>query len=154
MNTVYTSASDVAAQIIGRVAAIRRDAGFETDIGATVFDGNLAVNDGDVPCVSVIEGADDVSDAPGRVPVWNVGQAFVLAGYTRCSSVAASDTARAIANDLKRAIFTTNGKPDATLGGKVLQVHYRGKNIAPSADGAAIVMATVEIGVQYVDQIT
>lgn len=152
--TVYTTSEAVAGEIAARMALITKENGFETDIGKTAFEGRIAVNDDDVPCVSVIEGDDSVISTPGRVALWKLEQNYALVGYSECDPAHPGRTARAIIRDLKRAVFKTNGKADATFGGKVLEVHYKGRNIGPRADGAAIVMAIVEIAVVFIEQVT
>lgn len=153
MSNVYTNASQIAADIEARVKAITKANGYETDIGTTVFRGKIAVNDEDVPCTSIIEGLDTVQDTPGRITRWSIDQAYALVGYEHCDPAAPNDTAHAIIRDLKRAMFITNGQPDATLGGKVRKVSYKGRNIAPRADGQSIVMGIVEFGVEYVESL-
>jgi hypothetical protein len=89
--------------------------------------------------------------APGRAALWKIEQRYALVGYAPCDPAAPNATARAIIRDLKRAMFKTNGKAEATFGGKVLHVEYKGRNIAPRVDGVAIVMAVVEIVVSYAE---
>lgn len=152
--TVHTSAEEVAGEILARMAAIRIANGYETEIGTTVFDGRIAVNDQDVPCVSVIEGTDNVLSTPGRAALWKVEQTYSLVGYAPCDPASPNVTARAIIRDLKRAIFKSNGKADATFAGKVLEIHYKGRNVGPRADGVAIVMSIVEIAVVYAESLS
>lgn len=150
---VYTNATQIAAEIEARIAQIRVANGYETDIGATVYRGKIAVNDDDVPCCSIIEGLDTVEGTPGRSSQWKISQAYALVGYAQCDPAHPNDTAHAVIRDLKRAIFKTDGKADATFGRKVLQVEYSGRNIGPRADGMSIVMGIVEISVQYVESL-
>jgi hypothetical protein len=151
--TVFTNSDAIAADIKARVAQITKANGYETDIGLTIFDGRTAVNDEDVPCTSIIEGADTVKSTPGRSAAWKIEQLYVLVGYAPCDPDAPNAAARAVIRDLKRAIFKTNGKPDATFGGKVLEIEYRGRNIGPRADGVPIVMGIVEIAVVYAESL-
>jgi hypothetical protein len=152
--TVYTTATEIAAEIEARVGQIRTANGFATDIGATVFRGRIAVNDEDVPCVSIIEGTDSVLSTPGRAALWKIEQHYALVGYVPCDPANPNDAAHALITDLKRAIFKTNGKADATFGGKVLEIHYKGRNIGPRADGAPIVMGIVEIAVVFAESLS
>lgn len=153
MSDVYNSAEQVAADIEARVLAIRTASGAETNIGASVFMGKIHVGDDEVPCASVLEGGDQVLSTPGRASVWQVEQEYALVGYAACDPARPNDAAHAMIRDFKRAIFFTDGKPDTTLGGKVRAVHYRGRKIGPRADGQAIVMALVEVAVEYVDKL-
>lgn len=153
MTTPFTSAHEVAAEVSARIAQILTANGYETDIGTTVFEGRIAINDEDVPCISVIEGTDTVLSTPGRSALWKIEQRYALVGYAPCDPDAPNTAARAMIRDMKKAIFKTNDKPDATFGGKVLEIHYKGRNIGPRPDGAAIVMAIVEIAVVFVESL-
>lgn len=151
--TVHTNAEEVSQEIRTRIATISVANGFESDIGVSVFDGRIAVNDSDVPCASVVEGTDDVLSTPGRAALWKVEQHYTLVGYSPCDPAHPNAKARAIIRDLKRAIFKTNGKADATFGGKVLEIHYKGRNVGPRADGVGIVMGVISISVIYAESL-
>jgi hypothetical protein len=151
--SVYTSADEIVAELKARLAQITKANGFETDIGVTTFEGRVQVNDEDVPCSSIIEGDDTLITSPGRSALWKLDQNYVLVGYAQCDADNPGTTARAIIRDLKRAVFRSNGKADATFGGKVLEVNYRGRNIGPRADGVGIVMGLIEIAVVYVESL-
>lgn len=153
MTTIYKDAEAVAGEIEGRVAQIAVANGFETDIGTRIFHGRVAVNDDEPPCTSIIEGDDTIQGTPGRSAVWKVEQVYALVAYAPCDPAHPNQAAHKIIRDLKRAIFKTNGKPDATFGGKVLEVHYKGRHIAPRADGVAVVMAIVEIAVVFAESL-
>lgn len=153
MTTILNSAEAIAQEIERRVALITTANGFETDIGATIFQGRVAVNDDEPPCVSIIEGNDTVHGTPGRSAVWKIEQVYALVGYVLCDPAQPNTAAHRVIRDLKRAIFKTNGKPDATFGGKVLELHYKGRHIAPRADGVAVVMAIVEIAVVFAESL-
>lgn len=153
MSVVFTDPNDVSAEIKARIEAIPSSAGHLTDVGASVYEGRVHVDDDLVPCTSIIEGTDRVDSQPGRAALWKIAQKYVLVGYDKCDPANPNVKAREIIKDLKRAIFSTNGKPDARLGGKVLEVNYLGRNIGPRADGAAIVMAYIEIEVVYAEHL-
>lgn len=150
---VYTNAQEVSDEVAARLAQITIANGYETNIGATIFEGRLDVNDADVPCASMIEGNDTVHTAPGRSALWKVEQRYGLVGYATCDPSRPNAAAHAMLRDLKRAMFKTNGKADATFGGKALHVEYKGRNIAPRADGAPIVMAILEIAVVFAESL-
>ena len=154
--SVYVTADEVAAEIETRLARITPANGFVTDIGTSIFHGKIAVNDEDVPCVSIVEGVDNVRPASEsqRFARVHVDQQYTLIGYAPCDPANPNVKAREMIRDLKRAIFgDANGQADAKWGGKVRQGSYRGRNIGPRADGAAIVMAYIEIEVEYAEDL-
>lgn len=154
MSQVYTSADEVAAEVAARAATIRTSNGFESELGAKVLDGVVKVDDDMIPCLSIVEGADQVQNGPSqRVVIAHIKQQYALVAYAACDPNAPNVTARRLIKDMKRAMFLTDGKPDVTWGGKVRSVTYRGRNIGPRADGAAIVQAIVEIEVEYAEQL-
>jgi hypothetical protein len=156
MTTPATNATQIAAELKRRIDLIRTDADvpYLTNIGAKVFRGKVRIDDDLVPCTSIIEGEDHVQSTPGRSALWKIGQRYALVGYAQCDPDNPNDTAHQIIRDFKRAVFWTNGKPTTDLGGLALEVHYKGRQIGPRADGAAIVMAIVEIEVVYIESPT
>jgi len=153
--SVYTDPTEIAEEIKARVAQITTGNGYTTNVGATVRDGKIKIDDQDVPCTSVVEGADIVqSGVSQRMATAHIKQQYALVSYLQCDPDAPNTAARQAIRDLKRAIFRTDGKPDPTWGNKVRAVRYMGRNIGPRADGAAIVMAIVEIEVDYAEDLT
>jgi hypothetical protein len=148
--TIYTKASEVAGAIATRITQIKVVDGYETDIGLRVFRGRRNVDESAVPCAVLIEGADTPTDRPGRLPSVGIRQRFVIAAYVPCDANNPNDAAHAAIRDVKRAIFAG----DATLGSKVLRVMYAGRDIGPRADGVPVVFVTVEIDVEYVEDLT
>jgi hypothetical protein len=148
--TIYTKSSEVAAAIATRITQIKVADGYETDIGLRVFRGRRNVDESAVPCAVLIEGTDVPTDRPGRLPSVKVQQRFVIAAYVHCDVNNPNDAAHAAARDIKRVIFSG----DTTLGGKALAVSYQGKDIGPRADGVPVVFVTVEIDVEYVEDLT
>jgi hypothetical protein len=148
--TIYTKSSEVAGAIATRIAQIKIADGFETDIGLRVFRGRRNVDESAVPCAVLIEGTDTPTDRPGRLPSVSIRQRFVIAAYVPCDANNPNDAAHAAIRDVKRAIFAG----DATLGSKVLRVMYAGRDIGPRADGLPIVFVTVDIDVEYVEDLT
>lgn len=145
----YQRAEDIALDLTSRLATITVANGYETDIGLRVFRGARKVADEQVPCAVLIEGADGVEQAPGRIPNVKVSQGYVLGGYAQCDVMNPNDMAHKIIRDLKRAIFTD----DTGLGGKVSRIGYRGRDIGPRTDGVPIVFALIEIDVNYVEDL-
>lgn len=151
MTAFLNTAAGVSALIEARIAGISIANGYETDVGLRKFLGKRAVDDSEAPCSVLIEGADDPTDSPGRKPTVLMSQRYVLGGYDLCDPDNPNTKAHAMIRDFKRAIF----KPeDATFGGKVKHVYYRGRDIGPRLDGKAIVFALIEIDVEYVEDLS
>lgn len=143
---------DIGDEVVARVTAIRTANGAETDIGASVFRGRRKVDESMMPCVSVIESTDDVLDEAGTTE-YAIGNRYLLFAYLTCDPNNPNVAAHAAIRDLKRAIFRTAGRPDATWGRLVKNVKYRGKDIGPRADGAAFVLAAIEFEVFTVEDV-
>lgn len=146
-------AEDVAAEIKARIATRTVALGAETNLGATIFQGRRHVDDSMPPCVTIIE----AEDTPGRVNVrdeYEVQQRYVLFAYVPCDPSNPNVAAHAAIRDMKRALFTTAGKSDVRWGGKIRSIEYIGRDIGPRADGAAFVVAAVEIVVTYVERLS
>ena len=148
--TPFKKISDIAAELHSRMQAITVAQGCETDIGARVFRGRRNVDETHVPCVVIIEGSDSTNDRPGRMPSISVTQRFVLAAYLPCDPDNPNDAAHAAVRDIKRALFRDGGR----WGGKVLGLTYQRRDIGPRADGRPIVFVTVDIDVDYVEDLT
>ena len=148
--SIYTRASDVAAEVATRLASIRLANGAETDIGRDVMRGRRSLPEDDKPpCMVVMEGNDDPRDTPGRIPSCQTLLPFVIDAFDHCDPNNPNDKAHAMIRDIKRAIF----KDGATLGGKVRSVKYTGRDIGPRPDGAALVQARVTIEVEFVEDL-
>lgn len=154
MSDTINTASGVAALVKERISRIKQEDGFATDIGNTVFEGKVLVADEDVPvggCVSIIEGVDTVNDRPGKIPNALIEVRFGMVCYLHCDPNNPSTACHAAIRDVKKVIFANR---NATFDEKVFLVKYLGKDIGPRADGAKIVMALVEISVQYVEDLS
>lgn len=147
--TTYTRAEDISNALFARMQGISIAQGYETDIGVTAFKGRRYIDEPMVPCSSLIEGDDKVMDsAQGKSKLL---QKYLLEGYAFCDPDHPNVVGHKILRDLKRAVFAeATGKP-ATLGGAVKEVVYLGRVIAPRADGTNIVMAAIEVGVEYAE---
>lgn len=146
--SVFTSDEQVVTEIAARLQQVRKANGYLTDLGTTVHDGKVSVSDNDVPCVCIIETGDSVQSRPGKLPAFNIGVRFALVAYVPCDPENPSVAARAATRDIRNAIFAGDGR----FGGKARQVNYLGRQIGTRADGVAVVMAVVEIEIEYVDQ--
>ena len=151
--TVYTTATEVANEIYARLQQITMANGYETDMGLQVFQGRVKVADEQVApsCVSVIEGIDSVQQqaARGRMPIVKVEQRYGLVGYSVCDQSQPNVAAHKMLRDMKRALWHDG----STFGDRVLSVNYLSRDIGPRADGVGIVMALLEIGVEYAEQL-
>lgn len=153
--TTLHSAEAIGLEISARLAARTVAQGAETDLGASVFRGRRTVDNDQIPCTSIIEGSDEVEDSEvSRAAETRIKQDFVLLAFIPCDPVNPNDAAHKALRDMKRAIFSTDGKPDRTLGGKVRRVRYRGRDIGPRADGEAFVCASLEFAVEYVEDLS
>lgn len=148
--SIYTKSADIAAHLSARLAGITKATGAETDLGVTVFRGRRNVEESHVPCSVLIEGNDSVTDRPGRLPAAAITQRYVIAAYVPCDADHPNDAAHAAVRDIKRAIFTTG----TTLEGRALRVLYKGRDIGPRADSRPIVFVTVDIDVEFVEDLT
>jgi hypothetical protein len=151
--TVYVKASDVSGEIFSRLSQITVANGFETDIGLRVMRGRRKIPaDGELPCIQLIEGGDDVTDTAGRtnVSLVKVEQSYVIDAFDFCDPDNPNDQAHKMIRDVKRVIF----KGDRTLGGKVSEVEYLGRDIGPRPDGSGSVQAQVALRVSYAEDLS
>lgn len=156
MAEVVNTAGAVAAIIYERMQGITVANGFETNMGLTIFQGRVKVADEQVikaeVCASIIEGIDVPEDQRllGSAPEVKLEQRYGLVGYSVCDPDAPNEAAHRMLRDMKRAIW----RNDATFDGAVKAVRYRSRDIGPRADGVNIVMALLEFGVVYVENLT
>ena len=148
--SVLTRAEDVAAEVKRRVETITVAQGSETNIGAAVYLGRRGeqIDSEMVPCTTVIEGNDNPATDMVRTQVRNA-QKYMLFGFLPCDPLHPNVSAHAARRDLKRAMF----KDGITWGGRVRRVSYLGREIAPRSDGAAVVLAAIEIEVEFVEDL-
>lgn len=156
--SLLQSAEAISLELTNRLVAIRTANACETDAGAAVFRGKRMVDRDQIPCVAIVEGADEVVELDTRSMTTprveaTITQQYVLMAYIQCDPMNPNDAAHAAIRDMKRAVFRTGGSPDRTLGKKVRRVFYRGRDIGPRADGEAFVVAVLEIAVEYVEDI-
>ena len=157
MSQILTSAEAVAAEIIARLGAVTVVNGYETDLGAKVFAGRRSVDPTMLPCATLIEADDEIVDMTNMrlgVPQVEIRQHYVMYAYLECDPDHPNTTAHKAIRDFKRAIFNTDGKPDASFGRKVREIRYLGRDISPRADGSATVVAAIEITVQFVESLS
>lgn len=151
--TLLQTAGEIAQELSTIIGTIRKTNGYETDIGVKVMRGKRKIEDDEVPCVSIVEGDDNVNQGKSkREPSAEIDQQYMLVGYSPCDPNNPNDEAHKIIRDLKRAIFK---EPDGanSFAKKVRDVQYKGRDIGARADGTAIVMGVIEITVTYVERL-
>lgn len=150
--TVYVKSEDVANDIVARLQGITIANGAETDIGTEVQRGRIRVPaDDELPLIQFVEGGDEPQDTAGKtqVALIKVSQVYVIDAYDLCDPLNPNAKAHKMIRDIKRAIFT-GGR---TLGGKVSEVEYLGRDIGPRTDGVAMVQARVTIRVSFAEDL-
>lgn len=150
--TIFTRAEDIGTEIQARLETRTIAQGAETNLGVKVYRGRRHVDDTMIPCAVIIEGDDLPARGNVRTSV-QLDQRYVLFAYVPCDPDHPNDAAHAAIRDMKRALFSTAGAPDVKLGGKVRELEYLGRDIGPRADGAAFVLAAIEVGVEYVENL-
>lgn len=148
LHTAEAIGDEITARLATRTIAL----GSETDLGLVVYRGRRHIDDSMIPCAVVIEG----DDAPARSNVrteYKIDQRYLLFAYVPCDPNHPNTAAHAAIRDMKRAVFSVGGKPDPRLGGKVRDLQYLGRDIGPRSDGSAFVLAAIELGVEYVEDL-
>jgi hypothetical protein len=148
---VYNRAEDISLALKARIEQILIANGFETDVGTTVHRGRIAFEDSDAPCTTMLEGRERITDHAGRFSLAQISQSYAFVGYVNCDPDNPNVAAHKVIRDFKRAIFANN---NGTLDNKVKSIKYRGRTIAPRADGSALVQALIEIEVEYAEDLT
>ena len=152
MTTSAHTAEAISDAIVSRLETRTKALGAETDLGLKVYRGRRHVDDTMLPCCVLIEG-DDLPSRESRRTEYKLDQRYVVFAYVPCDANDPNIAAHAAIRDLKRAIFTSAGKPDFRLGGLVRDVEYLGRDIGPRGDGAAFVLAAIEVAVEYVEDL-
>jgi hypothetical protein len=123
-----SSPKAVALELSRRLQTIRQAAGAMTDLGLRVTRGKVHVTAEDVPCLTIVEGSEEVKGRVGSAEL--TCQRYALVAYLRCDPEQPNDAAHDGIRDIKRAVFADG----ATWGGMVRGVPYTGRNIGPQAD--------------------
>lgn len=151
--TIYTRAEDIGEDLKARLLTRTVALGAETDLGVKVHLGRRHVDDSMIPCSVVIEG-DDIPARGNVKTAVKLGQRYLLFAYVPCDASNPNTAAHKAIRDMKRALFNTGGVADNTLGGKVREIEYLGRDIGPRSDGAAFVVAAIEVGIEYVENLS
>lgn len=149
MSTLNT-ANEIAVELARRMALVTKSGGYLTDAGTRVLRGRRRIDDGQVPCIVIAEGLDQVTQHPARMAMAEIEQTYILIAYDECHPDHPNDKAHSLLKDLKRAVFADG----VTFSGKVRKVEYKGRDIGPRSDGVGIVCASIEIEVKYVEDLT
>lgn len=145
------SAEQISDAVVARVQACTLANGAETDLGRVVYRGRRVIDDDMIPCAVILEGEDRVEEQAALNV--NVKQQYLIYAYVPADPANPNVAAHKALRDLKRAMFRTAGKPDATWGWTVKRVHYQGKDIGPRTDGAGFVLVVLDIAVEYVESL-
>lgn len=144
-----SKAADIASALSNRIALISGVNGYATDIGQRVFRGRMVIDQSEVPCTVLVEGEDRKEDDSGKNLV-KLAQRYIIEGHAVCDPDQPNDAAHNVLSDIKRAIFGG----DRRLGNMVSEIRYIGRNIGPRPDGTALVAASIEIEVVFVEDLT
>lgn len=148
--TLLTRQEDISDEIATRLVTRTIALGAETNIGTRVLHGRRHIDDDKVPCTVIVEGVDSSNlHEAKRKATSDTTKRYILVGYDKCEADHPNRKGHAIVRDLKRAIFH-DGR---TLGEQVKEVKYLGADIGPRKDGVPIVMATVEISVEFIEDL-
>ena len=138
----------IGAVLAERLAQITVALGAETDAGARVYRGRRNISDELMPCAVLIEGNTPSGDRRGgRSIEYTLAADYALHAYVPCDPDNPNVAAHAALRDLKRKVFV-----DSTFGGTVKDVAFVSTDIAPRADGAAFVLATLSITVTFYER--
>lgn len=150
--TTYTKASEVSDEIARRLQTISPATGYETNIGVNVLRGRRKLpGDDEAPCCNLIEGSDEILDTVGRTgaAIVKVEQSYVIDSFDVCDPDNPNDKAHAMIRDVKKALF----KDGRTLGGVVVALNYKGRDMGARPDGVAMVQSRVMISVEFAEDL-
>lgn len=147
---MLNSSEGVGAALLARLATCTVSQGAETNLGLVQYRGRRMVDPDMVPCVTLVEGDDEITegDGVGTAGV-QVNQSFVMLAFVPCDPDHPNDAAHAALRDMMRAVFRTEGRGDRTLGRQVQRVSYRGRDVGPRSDGDASVCVVLEVAVRF-----
>lgn len=146
------TAETIGEEVVRRLELCTLAQGAETDLGVKVYRGRRHVDDSMIPCVALIEGKDDPNPR-GTGTNAEIKQHYVMFAYVPCDPLQPNAAAHKALRDMKRAMFNTDGAASPSWGRRVKQVHYKGRDIGPRSDGAAYVVAAIEIAVEFVENL-
>lgn len=147
-------AHDFSLALARRVENISIANGSATDIGLKVLRGRRRLDPSQIPCAVIIERDDDPqAQSSGKV---KISQKYIIEGHATCDPDNPNDTGHQIIADIKKAVFTGDLTIDGRLTAnnqKAFAIKYLGRSIAPREDGLSVVAASVEISIEYVEEL-
>ena len=153
MTALLHTAESVANEIRRRLLTCTVAQGAETDLGLVVHHGQATIDVEQAPCCKLVEGDDVAARSNSRSTDYEVEQRFAVIAYIPCTRDTPMTAAHAGARDIKRALFSTDGKPDGRIGGLVKSIEYSGKQMGFRKEGELMVLVIVEFGVTYVENV-
>lgn len=144
-----SKAQQIALALTALVQGVTPANGFVTNVGREVFRGRQTIDESELPCTVIVEGDDTL--VSGTKQNIQIRQRYVLEGHHECDPLQPNDKAHEIIADLKRVVF---GRDDENLGGLVRKIEYVGRNIALRQNGTRFVSASIEIDVEFVENLT
>jgi hypothetical protein len=149
-----SKASEIAGELVARIATITKANGYATDIGTHTFRGKRRLDEeAHLPCVILVEGNDSPKTDDNLTSV-GIEQAYLFESHDFCDPDNPNDKAHLMIADLKRAIFSGEPKHGLRLNGKVRALNYRGRVMGAREDGAGMVFAGIHITVFYTEDLT
>ena len=141
------NAEQIGNRIAARLPLFTKLQGAETDLGARVLRGRRKIETDHMPCVVLVEGADNQPKHNGRTTTISAQLVFALQAYVPCDPDNPNVAGHAAVRDLKRAVF---GDPDVAF---VRTLTYQGRDIFPRGDGQGFVLAAIEFSVESVEDL-
>lgn len=141
------NAEQIGARLAARLLLCTVAQGAETDLGRVVYRGRRKIDDESMPCVVLVEGTDSNKGTAGVTTTAKLALPFAVHAYVPCDPDNPNLAGHRALRDIKRAIF---GDPDTRW---VRGITYEGRDIAPRVDGAAFVLAAIEISVELAEDL-
>lgn len=151
MSTEKPIGQKVAEALTDRLEQITKANGYRTNAGEHVYRGKTAIDDAVLQHVVLFELDDSGTMKPGNLSaVRKTTQRFAVEGGGVCDADDPNDVGHDLVADVKRALF---GPKDPTLGGITSDLRYVGKSFDPRKFGSDRIAATIEIEVDYVEDL-
>ncbi|MCK2095229.1 hypothetical protein [Thauera aromatica] len=146
-----STAKLIAQRLTARLQAITQANGYRSNLGQHVYRGRLAIDEDTPASVTIAELDEDGTQKPGRrSALCKLTQRYALEALAHCDPDHPNDAAHDLIHDIQRAIF---GPLDPTLGGAAADLRYLTRRINPRDFGTTRVLASVEIEVDYVEDL-
>jgi hypothetical protein len=137
----------VAAAWADRLATITTANGFLTNIGNTVFRGKRAIDESEVPCITLVEGNDHPKSQTRKS--LQLTQTYFFEAHDVCDADHPNDKAHDMLEDLMAVVFSGGDSAFTVLNGLVKSIEYKGRTIGAREDGGTTVFAAIQIDVEY-----